>query len=275
MNYLILAALELTLLGLLSGAVGTLIVLRRRSFFAVALSHATFPGGVLFAVLGYQVLIGQAVFAVLLVLLLTALSRVPGQGRQVASGVVLAFGFALGSMLVSMFPAGSSDSAAAVPVEALLVGSPLTVNSGDVIATLVVLTASLLCLAVMWRSMLFQTFDPTGFEASGSKAWPIEFAASAIIAAGVVVAMPAVGAILGVAVLIGPAAAARLVATRIEWIPPLAALFGVSAGLAGLWASKQFALAAGGAVGLATTLVFIFALFWRKLSDSRAKEVPA
>ena len=49
MNYFALAALEITLLGLLSGVVGTLIVLRRRSFFAVALSHATFPGGVVFA----------------------------------------------------------------------------------------------------------------------------------------------------------------------------------------------------------------------------------
>ena len=50
MSYFSLAALEITLLGLLSGIAGTLIVVRRRSFFAVALSHATFPGGVIFAV---------------------------------------------------------------------------------------------------------------------------------------------------------------------------------------------------------------------------------
>ena len=87
MSYFSLAALEITLLGLLSGIAGTLIVVRRRSFFAVALSHATFPGGVIFAVLGYNLLLGQALFALLLVLLMTALSRVPGQGRQVASGV--------------------------------------------------------------------------------------------------------------------------------------------------------------------------------------------
>ena len=99
MSYLVLAALELTLLGLLSGLAGTLIVLRRRSFFAVALSHATFPGGVLFAILGWSVLAGQAAFAVVLVLLMTLLARVPGQGRQVVSGVVLSFGFALGALL--------------------------------------------------------------------------------------------------------------------------------------------------------------------------------
>ena len=69
------AALEIVLLGLLSGIAGTRIVVRRRSFFAVALSHATFPGGVIFAVLGYNLLLGQALFALLLVLCLLYTSR--------------------------------------------------------------------------------------------------------------------------------------------------------------------------------------------------------
>ena len=113
MNYFALAALEITLLGLLSGVVGTLIVLRRRSFFAVALSHATFPGGVVFALVGWNLLIGQALFAGLLVLIMTLLARIPGQGKQVASGVVLSFGFALGTLLAGLNPG------LGVPVEAL------------------------------------------------------------------------------------------------------------------------------------------------------------
>ena len=109
----------------------------------------------------------------------------------------------------------------------------------------------------------------------------IAAAAVGLIAAAVVVAMPAVGAILGVAILIAPAAAARLLAPRIEWVPPLAALLGVVSGLAGLWASRQFDLAAGGSIGLATTLVFMAALLWRRVSRGQAKprtqvkEVPA
>lgn len=260
MNYFTMAALEVSLLGLLSGLAGTLIVLRRRSFFAVALSHATFPGGVIFAVLGYNLLIGQALFAVLLVLIMTALSRVPGQGRQVASGVVLAFGFALGTLLTSLNPG------LGVPVEALLVGSPLSVTAGDIAATATVLLVSLAVLAVFGRRVLFHTFDPAGFAAAGFRAWPVELVVTAVIAASVVVAMPAVGAILGVAMLIAPAAAARLVTTRIERIPPLAALFGVLSGVAGLWASRVLDLAAGGAIGLATTLVFMLAVLWRRVA---------
>jgi ABC-type Mn2+/Zn2+ transport system permease subunit len=260
MSYFALAALEITLLGLLSGIVGTLIVVRRRSFFAVALSHATFPGGVLFAVLGYNLLLGQALFALLLVLIMTALSRVPGQGKQVASGVVLAFGFALGTLLTSLNPG------LGVPVEALLVGSPLSVSVFDIVTTAVVLVLSLLVAAFFARRILFHTFDPAGFAAAGFRPWPVELAVVGVIAAGVVVAMPAVGAILGVAILIAPAAAARLIAPKIEWVPALAAVLGVASGLAGLWASKQFDLAAGGAIGLATTLVFMVALLWKRLA---------
>lgn len=267
MNYFALAALEVGLLGLLGGIAGTLIVLRRRSFFAVALSHATFPGGVVFAVLGYNLLIGQALFALLLVLVMTALSRVPGQGRQVASSIVLALGFALGTLLTSLNPS------LGVPVEALLVGSPLSVSGVDIWATGIVLLCSLLVALLLGRRILFHTFDPAGYAAAGYRAWPVEFAVTGVIAAAVVVAMPAVGAILGVAMLIAPAAAARLLVRRIEWLPPVAALLGVVSGLLGLWASREFNLAAGGSIGLATTLMFMVAMLWRQISSRRVKEV--
>lgn len=258
MSYFTLATIEIVLLGLLSGVVGTVIVLRRRSFFAVSLSHATFPGGVIFAILGFQLLLGQALFAVLLVLLLTALSRVPGQGRQVASGVVLAFGFALGALLESLNPE------LGIPVEALLVGSPLSVTPLDVCLTAAVLVATTALLLGCYRWILFDTFDREGFKAAGFRVWPVELVVATVIAAGVIVTMPAVGAILGVAILISPAAAARILAPSVAWIPPLAAILGVASGLLGLWASRHFDLAAGGAIGLAATLVFIVAILWQR-----------
>lgn len=259
MSYFALATLEIALLGLLSGLAGTLIVLRRRSFFAVALSHATFPGGVVFAVLGWNLLLGQALFAGVLVALMTLLSRVPGQGRQVASGIVLAFGFALGTLLSSI------HSGIGVPVEALLVGSPLGVSTADVAATGAVLVCGLILCVLWWRRILLHTFDAVGFRASGFREWPVELVVTAVIAASVVVAMPAVGAILGVAILIGPAAAARAVAPSVGWIPPIAAVLGVASGVIGLWASRAFDIAAGGSVGLAVTLVFLLALAVRAL----------
>ncbi|GAA2186757.1 metal ABC transporter permease [Leucobacter alluvii] len=262
MSYFALASLELVLLGLLSGVAGTLIVLRRRSFFAVALSHATFPGGVVFALAGWNLLIGQALFAAVLVLAMTVLARIPGQGRQVTSGVVLSFGFALGTLLAALNPG------LGVPVEALLVGSPLGVSLTDVVVTASVLVAALVLVAVFGRRMLFHTFDPVGFSAAGFRSWPIELAVTGVIAASVVVAMPAVGAILGVAVLIAPAAAARALTQRLEWIPVISAVLGIAGGLIGLWISREFSIAAGGSVGLVLTAMFLICAVWgaRKVS---------
>lgn len=257
MNYLTLAAIEIVLLGLLSGVAGTLIVLRRRSFFAVALSHATFPGGVIFAVVGWNLLIGQAVFALLLVLLMAWLARIQGQGRQVTSGVVLSLGFALGTLLTSLNPG------VGVPVEALLIGSPLSVTPSDVLATAAVLVAALVAVALGGRRMLFDTFDSAGFQAAGFRVWPVELMVTAIIAAAVVVAMPAVGAILGVAILVGAAATARLIAPSLLWIPPIAAVIGAGSGLIGLWLSSAYGVAAGGAIGVVITGVFVLTLLGR------------
>src|SRR5699024_1250893 len=109
------------------------------------------------------------------------------------------------------------------------------------------------------RRILFHTFDPAGFTAAGFRSGPVELVVVGVIAASVVVAMPAVGAILGVAILIAPAAAARLLAPTIAWVPPLAALLGVLSGLLGLWASREWNIAAGGSIGLAATAVYVLA----------------
>lgn len=268
-GYLARAALEVVLLGLLSGVAGTLIVLRQRAFFAVALSHATFPGGVVFALAGWNLLLGQALFALLLVLAMTVLARVPGQGRHVASGLVLTFGFALGAWLTSLAPG------LGVPVEALLVGSPLAVSDGDVLLTALVLVGALAAVTFGGRRILFHTFDPLGAVAAGFRQWPVELLVTAVVAASVVVAVPAVGAILGVAILIGPAAAARLLAPRLTWIPPLAAVLGAGSGLLGLGASSWFGVAAGGAIGLTTSAVFLAALALRAVGPVLARRPPA
>jgi zinc/manganese transport system permease protein len=257
MSFMTLAILEVIVLGLLSGIVGTLAVLRKRAFYTVALSHATFPGGVVAAMAGFSVLLGSAIFAIILVLIMASLSRVRHQGQQVASGVVLTFGFALGALLQSM------NRSLAVPVDALLIGSLLSVQLSDVLAAVAVLGAAVIVLFVSGRSLVFSTFDIDGFRAAGFRPWLADLIALAIIAATVVVTMPAVGAILGVAIIIGPAVIARMLVSNVTWMVPVAALIGIVAGLLGLAASTLFSIAAGGAVGLAVAALFSVALIVR------------
>lgn len=260
MSPTLLPVLEVIILGLLSGIVGTLAVWRRRAFTTIALSHATFPGGVIAALAGASVLLGSALFAVFLVLLLTGLGRIRQQGQQVAAGVVLTFGFALGALLQSM------NKSLVVPVDALLVGSLLSVSLADVVAAAVVLGVAGLIFLLTGRQLLFSTFDADGFRAAGFRPWITDLLVLGTLAATVVVTMPAVGAILGVALIIGPAVTARMLVRNTFWMIPVAALVGVSAGLLGLLASAAFSIAAGGAVGLAVAILFLAALIARTVT---------
>lgn len=265
MSFIALAAIELTVLGLLSGVVGTLAVLRKRAFFTVAMSHATFPGGVIAAIAGFSVLAGSALFAVVLVLIMSALSRIKHHGQQVASGVVLTFGFALGALLQSM------NRSLNIPVDALLIGSLLSVGPADIAAATVVLLLAIVVFALTGRTLLYSTFDVDGFQASGFKPWLTDLIALSIIAATVVVTIPAVGAILSVALIIGPAVIARVLVRNVFWMVPVAAVVGVTAGMLGLAVSGMFSIAAGGAIGLAVAALFILALAYRAIVQNFEK----
>lgn len=258
-----LAIVESIVLGLLCGVVGTIVVLRRRAFFTVALTHATFPGGVVAAIGGFSVLLGAGVFSVVLVTVMTAISRVRRQGAQVASGVVLTGGFALGMLLQSLWPS------LPVQVDTLLVGSILTVTWGDILAAAVVLVVALLVLLVAGKELLFSSFDPWGFRAAGYREHVMDGVALTLIAATVVVAMPAVGSILAIALIVGPAASAGMLVRRVDQIIPVACLLGVLSGVLGLVASLAWDIAAGGAISLVAALFFVLASAVRSLRKGR------
>lgn len=240
-------------IGLLSGLVGTVVVLRRRAFFTVALTHATFPGGVVAAVLGVNIVIGAAAMGLLLVALMLALGRIRRQGRQVAAGIVLAFGYALGMFLHTLNPQLPTK------VESYLTGSILglsTANFWLIVATLVVTAAVLL---LLWKELLFSSFDRPGFVAAGYRESRAEVISLLLITTAVVVTMPAIGSILAIAMLAAPAAAARALTRNVAWMVPLACLLGALAAVVGLTVSLWFDLAAGGAIALAAAAIFVLA----------------
>ena len=242
------------LVGLLSGLVGTIVVLRERAFFTVALTHATFPGGVAAALLGLNVVVGAGVMGLALVGLMLALGRIRRQGQQVAAGIVLSFGYALGIFLHSLNPQ------LPVKVESYLTGTILAMSPTNITIIAVTLAVTVLVLLVFWKQLLFSTFDRAGFEAAGHREWRAEILTLLLITAAVVATMPAIGSILAIAMIAAPAAAARLVTERITVLVPLACALGATAAIAGLYASRWFNLAAGGSMALAATVIFIVAL---------------
>jgi len=259
MGYFERALLASIVIGAGAGFVGALVVLRRRTFFAQALTHGTYPGAVAAAALGVSVPLGAAAASVVLVAVMSTIARVRRQGAQVAAGIVLTGGFAAGALLQAVIPG------LPVRAESLLVGSILTVTDADIVLAAVVAVVAVAAVAVFGKEIAFSTFDPSGFRAAGYREWPVELLVLGLTAAMVVSALPAVGAILAIALIAAPAAAARLVVPTYRGILLAAPVIGAASGIIGVMASRALAVAAGPSIALAATGFFVLALGISKL----------
>lgn len=263
MGYFERALLAAVVIGAGAGFVGALVVLRRRTFFAQALTHATYPGAVAAAALGVSVPLGAAAASVVIVAIMAGIARVRRQGAQVAAGVVLTGGFAAGALLQAGLPGMP------VHAESFLVGSILTVTEADILLAAAVAVLAVALVAVFGKQIVFSTFDPAGFRAAGYREWPVELLVLALIAASVVSSLPAVGAILAIALIAAPAAAARLVVSSYRGVLCAAPVIGAASGVVGVLVSRWFAVAAGPSIALAATAFFLLAM-----GVSRLRRLP-
>lgn len=249
MDYFTRALIEAVLAGALAGLVGVLVVLRDRAFFTMSLTHASFPGAVIAAILGVSVPLGAAATAVALVIVATLIGRVPSQGSAVASGIMLTGGFALGALAGSLSPVPIS-------VDSFLTGSILATDTAQLVLTSVVLAVVIAALAIFGRMLLFATFDARGFATAGGRPAAAELLSLSLIALTVVAIMPVIGAILAVALIVAPAAAARRLVRGIGGMLIVAPLLGIVVSVAGLFASRAFSISAGGAITVLAAVVF-------------------
>ena len=149
------------MIGAGAGFVGALVVLRRRTFFAQALTHGTYPGAVAAAALGVSVPAGAAVASVVLVAVMAGIARMRRQGAQVAAGIVLTGGFAAGALLQAMIPG------LPVRAESLLVGSILTVSDADIVLAACVALIAFAAVAFVRQGDRVLDVRPVGFRAAG------------------------------------------------------------------------------------------------------------
>jgi ABC-type Mn2+/Zn2+ transport system permease subunit len=244
------AIIEAVLLGAVGGLISVQIVLRRLPFFTLAMTHATFPGIVIAAIAGIDLYAGGALFGVLVVLGVVALSRRPANDASTAIGIVLSAGFALGVVLLSARAGFTKD------LTAYTVGQIVTVGDGDLVAVAVTGVAVAGLLGVAGKELGFRAFDPGGYAAAGYRTAAIDIALLLTVEAVIVVAVPAAGAILSVAILVAPAAIARLWTRNIAVMTAMAVVAGAGSGLAGILVSETYDVAAGGAITVTIGAVF-------------------
>ncbi|HCG29166.1 MAG TPA: metal ABC transporter permease [Thermomicrobiales bacterium] len=238
------------IVGLVCGIVGAFVVLRGMAFVGDAFAHAVFPGIVIAFLLGSSIFIGALVAAAVVSLGIGILSQSERLHEDTAIGVMFAGAFALGIALIS------STNSYARDLTSFLLGNILGVSRSDLLLTAAIAVVVLGVLAIFRREMVLITFDRTLATSLGVRLWRYDQLFLILLALAIVTALQTVGNILVLAMLITPAATARLVADRLPALLALSAGIGVLSGVSGLYLSYYWNVASGAAVVLVATAIF-------------------
>jgi ABC-type Mn2+/Zn2+ transport system permease subunit len=244
------AFLELALLGIVGSALGFWVLFYELSYGAESLAHALFPGLVLAALAGVPLVLGAAGGVLMAAAAIAIFGRTPEIGRDTAIAVVITTLFGLG-VLLALAPASPPG------LNELLFGDLLGVSGTDLAIaaslSLVVLTS----LAVLHRQLLAVGFDRVNAVAFGARPVLVDLALLGLLAAAIVIGVQGLGNLLVLAVLVGPAATARVVTRRLLPMMFLAAVIAIGSGAAGLYLSYYAETAGGASVAGITLAVYL------------------
>jgi zinc/manganese transport system permease protein len=192
-----------TIVALVTAVVGYFVVLRAQAFASESIAEIGFAGSTGGPLFGLTSLIGMFILTILSALGMGALGeRV--RGRDVETGMVLAFALGLGVLFTSLYASGKN----AVATVSALFGSILSVNRGDVLTTLISGIVVLFLLAVLFRPLLFASIDPEVAQTRGVPIRLLSIMFLVLLAVTIAMAIQVVGVLLVFALLIAPAASA-------------------------------------------------------------------
>jgi manganese/iron transport system permease protein len=257
--------------GLLCSTMGTYVILRKLSFIGDGIAHASFAGIVIAYLRGANFYIGAAIVAVLTAVGIGFVHRRGRISLDTTIGVLFTGMFALGVFLMSQ------QRSYAVDLQSFLFGDILAVQPQDlwlILGLSVVVAAAII---VLYRGLLYTTFDPVVAQASGIDSAAYEYALLIMLALTIVVALQAVGIVLVAALLVTPAAAAYQLTSRFAPMMTLAAIFGAVSTEGGLYLSYYVRASSGATIVLLATLLFFAAIglkYLRRGSVGAAQDLP-
>ncbi|MGM0656612.1 MAG: iron chelate uptake ABC transporter family permease subunit, partial [Thermodesulfobacteriota bacterium] len=255
-----------SIIAMVAGVVGCLVVLRRMAFLGDALSHAMIAGvagGYLFMKLAFGLeahapgmLLGSLIAAVTTVALISFVSRISRVKEDTAIGIMYTGIFALGVVAVSIF-----RHYIHIDLMHFIMGDILGVADIDLWVSAFVGAGVLSVLILFFRHFQLATFDPVMAASIGLPVVLLDYLLTTCVSLVVVSAVSMVGVILVVGLLITPAATAYLLCDRLDKMMALSALFGVTSVVGGLYLCVWLDSAGGGAIMLFCTLQFLVVLF--------------
>lgn len=258
-----------TIVGALCGLVGVYVVLRGMSYIGHGLSHAVFGGAVVSYVLSFNFYLGAGLWGFLSALLINATARRRQIGADAAIGIITTASFAFGIAMISYHRRFSRN------FEAALFGNVLGVSREDVYVILAVTVMVAAVVFLLYKRLLFTTFDPEVAPAYGvSTAW-VDTWFALLLAATIIVSMQILGVTLIAAALVVPPIIARLMTNSFHRMIVISTVIGGASGAAGIYISYYADVSSGATIVLVNAALFAAALAFASLRHAGYRLAPA
>jgi len=251
------------LVGIACASVGIFVVLRGLAFLGDAIAHAAFPGVVIAFLLKANLVLGGSIAAVFAAISIGNIARRSRLREDTIIGVVFSGMFALGVVLFSRIRTFTGD------LLAILFGDVLGVGEDQLIIAGVSALFIVLVLWFTWRQQVFVSFDPTGAAAAGVQTLRYDTVLLGLIGLAIAISVQIVGVVLVAALLVTPAATARLVATDLRGMMTTSIILASASCVAGIWLSYYVNSASGGTIVLVATALFLVVWLWRSVVTER------
>jgi manganese/iron transport system permease protein len=254
--FMVRALVAAAFIGLTCSVIGVFVVLRNLSFIGDGLAHASFAGIVIAYLLKINLYVGGLAFAVLTALGIGSISRKSEVSLDTAIGVLFTAAFALGVLLMSRLHNYASD------LQDFLFGNILGVDQLDIVLVVALAVTVLGIVALLYKELLFSSFDPLMAEASGLPTEFLYYLLLVLLAVTIIVSLQAAGIVLVAALLVTPAATAFQLTKRFQSMVIVSACVGVGSAIGGLYASYYLNAASGATIVLAATACFFLAMMF-------------
>jgi len=231
--------------------VGTWVVIRGMSFLGDALVHGVVPGIALAILFDFNVMLGAAVAAVVMILGINLVHRQTTFSEDTGIGLLFVGMLALGVILISRTASYSGS------LTSILFGDVLGVTRGDVAVTAVVLAVAVVTSALLYRPFLVLAFNEQKAQLLGLRPSLAHWVLLGLLTAVIVGSFQTVGTLLVFGMLMGPPATAALLVRRLPAMMAVSAIIGIFSVVAGLIISYH-----ANTSGSATMAVVPIALFF-------------
>src|SRR5690242_4878917 len=245
------------------GVVGCYVVLRGMAFIGDAVAHAVFPGLAVAFVIGGNLILGGIAAGVLTAVLVAVFSQNRRLKEDSVIGVFFVAAFALGIVIISRAP-GYAGS-----LQDFLFGSITGIPDEDLYVVAGTGLAILAALLALHKELVTISLDRETARAMGLRVFWLDLALYVLVTLAVVISVQTIGNILVLALLITPAATARLLTDRLGVMMVLSPLIGGLSALVGLYVSWSWDYPTGGTIVLVLTVAFLAATAGRAVAAKR------